>query len=384
MLFPFFKLRRSQEVENGLTEAVEDSKEDQSKFDLVLQSVRRLLRRGAITHLGNLVGRLHSADVARVMGHLSSAQDKCTVFELVLGDSERGKVLSELNEETIQEILEDRTPSEVAWLLRNLGTDDVAYILSVLPEEQTQEILPRLKEEESQEVAHILTYPKGTAGNIMTTEFFLLPEDIMAQEAIQRVQQATKAETVFYIYGTDKEGHLTGVLSLRELLTVAPTAPLKALLTREPISVTVDTQHKEVAQKVANYNLLAIPVLESDRRLVGIITVDDVIDVIQEEDTKEMLKMAGAVEEDSIRRRRGFDSPWFKFGSGRASTSLVVHEPPRKFGVWFDTLVFSFHHPGGCRHCHFYPSHCGNGGQCGTPIIDADHSWVGNGPCGNQ
>lgn len=330
MLFPFFKLRRSQEAENGLTEAVEDSKEEQSKFDLVLQSVRRLLRRGAITHLGNLVGRLHSADVARVMGHLSSAQDKCTVFELVLGDSERGKVLSELNEETIQEILEDRTPSEVAWLLRNLGTDDVAYILSVLPEEQKQEILPRLQEEESQEVAHILTYPKGTAGNIMTTEFFSLPEDITAQEAIQRVQQATKAETVFYIYGTDKEGHLTGVLSLRELLTVAPTASLKGLLTREPISVTVDTQHKEVAQKVANYNLLAIPVLESDRRLVGIITVDDVIDVIQEEDTKEMLKMAGAVEEDSIRHGSSLEAvglrlPWlFTNLLGSLASGLIL------------------------------------------------------------
>ncbi len=279
---------------------VETPDTGQSKFDLVLLSVRRLLHRGALANLANLIGRLHPADVARVIGHLATAQEKGTVFELVGEDTERGKVLSELDADSICEVLEERAPFDVAWLLRNVGADDVAYVLGRIEEDRAQEILTLMKAEDSQGIAHLLTYPKGTAGSIMTTEFFSLPEEITAQEAIQRLQQATKAETVFYIYATDHEGHLTGVLSLRELLTVAPTAPLKSFLTRDIIRVQVGTDQEEVAQNVANYNLLAIPVIDEEDRLAGIITVDDVIDVIQEEDTKDMLKMAGAAEEDNF------------------------------------------------------------------------------------
>ncbi|RMH08620.1 MAG: magnesium transporter [Nitrospirae bacterium] len=282
---------------------------------MILLSVRRLLRRGAISNLENLLGRLHPADIARLIMHLSAPQEQCTVFELVVGEKKQGQVLSELDEETIQRVLEDRPAEEVAMLLRHLPADDVAYILGVLPEERAQAILTLLKAEDSQEVAHLMTYPKGTAGSIMTTEFFSLPEETTAQEAIQRLQQATKAETVFYIYATDKEGRLSGVVSLRELLVVAPTAPLKSFLTRDVISVTVDTDQEEVARQVANYNLLAIPVVDAERRLVGIITVDDIVDVIREEDTKDMLQMAGATEEDGVLSTSSFQAvslrlPW--------------------------------------------------------------------------
>ena len=283
----------------------------QRTFELVLLSVRRLLGRGAITNLSNLIGRLPPVDIARVMTHLSSVQDKRTVFELVEGHEIQGQVLSELDEETMGQVLEEFTPTEIAWLLRNLANDDVADILGTLEEERAQEILPLLTSEESHEVAHLLSYPKGTAGSLMTTEYFSLPEDTTAQEALHQLQQATKAETVFYIYGTDDQDHLTGVLSLRDLLNVAPTSPLKAFLTRNPVSVTVDTDHKEVARQVANYNLLAIPVVNGQGGLVGIITVDDVFDVIQEEDTKDMLKLAGGVEEDA-----------FRFSSGLAAVRL--------------------------------------------------------------
>ena len=134
----------------------------------------------------------------------------------------------------------------------------------------------------------------------MTTEFFALSEDATAQEAIRRLQLATDAEMVFYIYVTDKDERLVGVLSLRQLLTVPPTTPLKNIATRDVISVTVDMDQEEVARQVASYNLLAIPVIDNDNRLVGIITVDDVVDVIREEATEDMLKMAGAIEEDSV------------------------------------------------------------------------------------
>ena len=275
------------------------STNSQSKFDVVRLSTRRLLKRGAISNLTNLITRLHPADVARVIMNLDTPQERRTVFELVEGVAGQGKVVSELSDEMILELLEDRNAADIAWMLRTVPADDAADILGVLPEEVAQNILPLMKAEESQEVANLMAYPKGTAGSIMTTEFFSLPEETTAREAIQRLQQATKAETVFYIYATDREGRLTGVVSLRELLVVAPTAPLKSMLFRDVISVSVETKQKEVASQVANYNLLAIPVVDAEHRLVGIITVDDVVDVIRDEDTKDMLKMAGATEEDA-------------------------------------------------------------------------------------
>ncbi|HSQ92589.1 MAG TPA: CBS domain-containing protein, partial [Nitrospiraceae bacterium] len=286
-----------------------------TKFDIVLLSVQRLLHRGAITNLAKMLGRMHQADVAQVIMHLSSPKEKREVFELVRGESKRGQVLSELDSDSINQVLADLLHSDIAWLIKDLGPDDAAYLLGVLPEERAKEILSLMRAEDSTEVADLLKYPKDTAGGIMTTEFFALPEDATAQDAIRRLQLATDAEMVFYIYVTDKDEHLVGVLSLRQLLTVPPATPLKNIATRDVNSVTVDMDQEEVARQVASYNLLAIPVIDNNNRLVGIITVDDVVDVIREEATEDMLKMAGAIEEDSVSKSSSVASakhrlPW--------------------------------------------------------------------------
>lgn len=293
--------------------AKETTEKGQTKFDLVLASFQRLLRRGAITNLAKMMGRMHPADIAKVIAHLSSQKEKRTVFELVR-EFKRGQVLSELDAGSIQQVLADVAPADVAALLKDLPPDDVSDILGLLAEEQAQAILTLMKTEDSTEIAEILKYPKDTAGGIMTTEFFSLPEDATAQEAIRRLQQATDAEMVFYIYVTDKEDHLVGVLSLRQLLTVPPATPLKNIMTTDVLSVAVDMDQEEVARHVARYNLLAIPVVEKDNTLVGIITVDDVVDVIREEATEDMLKMAGA-EEDALMESSSMEAsrrrlPW--------------------------------------------------------------------------
>jgi magnesium transporter len=287
----------------------------QTKFDLVLVSFQRLLRRGAISNLAKMLGRMHPADVAKVIAHLPSVKDKRTLFELVRGEVERGQVLSEMDQTSVEQVLSEIPAGEVAMLLKDVGADDVADILGVLPEEQASQILSLMKTEDSTEIADLLKYPKDTAGSIMTTEFFALSEDATAQDAIRRLQHATDAEMVFYIYVTDKEDHLVGILSLRQLLTVPPLTPLKHIMTRDVISVTVDVDQEEVARQVARYNLLALPVTEKDGTLVGIVTVDDVVDVIREEATEDMLKMAGAVEGDHHLKSSSLDAarsrlPW--------------------------------------------------------------------------
>ncbi|MCS6896418.1 MAG: hypothetical protein NZM29_00465, partial [Nitrospira sp.] len=153
---------------DALRDVLRDQAErGQTKSDIVIQSVQRLLRRGAITNLSKMLGRMHPADIAKAIQHLSSSKEKREVFELVRGESKRGQVLSELDGESIQEVLADLLHSDIAWLLKDLGPDDVAYILGFLPEERSKEILALMKAEDSTEVADILQYAKDTAGGIM-------------------------------------------------------------------------------------------------------------------------------------------------------------------------------------------------------------------------
>ncbi len=278
----------------------EQADRGQSKFDLMLVSFQKLLRRGAITNLSKMLGKMHPADAAKIIVHLPSPKEKRTVFELVKGEGPRGQVLSELDADSILQVLADVPATDIAWLLKDLASDDVTYIMGVLPEALANGILALMKTEDSTEIAELLKYPKDTAGGIMTTEFLALLEDTTAQETIRRLQRATDAEHVFYVYVTDKDEHLVGVLSLRQLLTVPPETPLKNMMTSDVLSVSVDMDQEEVARQVARYNLLAIPVVEKDNRLVGIITVDDVVDVIREEATEDMLKSAGVTEEDVL------------------------------------------------------------------------------------
>src|SRR5262252_4837003 len=128
----------------------------QTKSDIVLLSVQRLLRRGAITNLAKMLGRMHPADVAKIIVHLSSPKEKREVFELVRGESKRGQVLSELDSDSINQVLADLLHSDIAWLIKDLGHDDVAYLLGVLPEERAKEILSLMRAEDSTEVADLL------------------------------------------------------------------------------------------------------------------------------------------------------------------------------------------------------------------------------------
>src|SRR5438067_4639381 len=210
-------------------------------------------------------------------------------------------------------ILADMTATEIATLIQNLPDDDQAYILTTLPDERAQEVLRLMKPEESAEVKDLLKYEPQTAGAIMTGEYFALPANTTVQEAIRKLQ-STDIGNIFYVYVTDKEEKLIGVLSLRQLLG-SPDRTLGSMITKEVISVTPETDQEEVAKQVARYNLLAIPVVEKDNTLVGIITVDDVVDVMREEATEDMMKMAGTTEEDSLMKSSSLDAarrrlPW--------------------------------------------------------------------------
>src|SRR5207247_787897 len=218
-----------------------------SRFDLVLDTVGRLLRRGAIGNLERMVSKMHPADVAKMLHHLNTAQEKRTVFELIKPDTSKATALSETYERDIGDALQELPAADIAMLLKDLPDDDQAYVLTCLPEERSQEVLKLMKPEDSAEVEDLLRYEPKSAGAMMTTEYFSLTEDTTAEEANRKLQGAKDTGNVFYVYVTDSGEKLVGVLSLRQLLQVPPHTRLGTMLKRQVIGVSTDTDQEVVA-----------------------------------------------------------------------------------------------------------------------------------------
>ena len=271
------------------------------RIDVVLDSVKRLQRIGATANLLNLLQKQHPADLAEVLGELPHGERRSTFNTLISHNSRLAmEALSELEPEVGETLLVDRSPDELARLFTELPTDDAAALIDGLPDELSNAVLELMKGADSGEVQHLLEYEDQTAGRIMNPNVFALAEELTAGEAIQALQGSREVEMVFYLYVVDERRHLVGVVSLRRLLLVSPETPLHRIMTADLISARVDTDQEEVAQEVANYNLLAIPVVDGENKLVGIITVDDVIDVIKDEATEDILRLAGVSADEHV------------------------------------------------------------------------------------
>ena len=266
----------------------------QRRIDLALDSVRRLLRIGATANLLNLLQKQHPADLAQIFSELPD-RDREATFSLLAERNGRlaMEAVSELGPEAGAALLATRPAEEIAKLAQEIPTDDAAALIDYLPEELSAAVLDLMRPKQSGEVENLLEHDEQTAGRIMNPHVFALNEDLTVGEAITELQLNREVEMVFYLYVVDERRHLVGVTSLRRLLLVSPETPLKRIMATDLISARVDTDQEEVARQVASYNLLAIPVVDSENKLVGVITVDDVIDVIKEEATEDIYRLAG-------------------------------------------------------------------------------------------
>ena len=301
----------------------------QRRIDLVLDSVKRLLRIGASANLLNLLQKQHPADLAQVFSELPDKEREAT-FSLLAERNGRLAMegLSELGPEAGAALLATRPAEEIAKLAQEIPSDDAAALIDYLPEELSAAVLDLMRPKESGVVENLLEYDEQTAGRIMNPHVFALSEDMTVGEAITELQTNRDVEMVFYLYVVDDRRHLVGVVSLRRLLLVAPETPLKRIMTADLISARVDTDQEEVARQVASYNLLAVPVVDEENKLVGVITVDDVIDVIKDEATEDIMRLAGVSSDErvftpaaeSLRKRL----PWLGVNLGTAFLAAAV------------------------------------------------------------
>ena len=264
---------------------------------ILVESIKRLLRRDATSHLLKIVKKTHAADLAVVFDSLSIHNQR-RLFKLIDDVSLKGEIFSNLDEDIFLGLVDGINFDDIVEILDLMPRDDVADLLGRLPVEKSDAILEKMKKEGSEEVEGLLHYEDDTAGGIMVPEFIALQEDTTAGEAIQSLQKEhLDVEMPFYLYVVDASGKLMGVSSLRQLVVVPPNTPLKNFMTTDVFAVNTDMDQEEVARIVARYDILAVPVVDDTNKLVGIITVDDVIDIIREEATEDILKMVGVGEE---------------------------------------------------------------------------------------
>jgi magnesium transporter len=273
----------------------------QRRIELILESVRRLLRMGATPNLVNLLQKQHPADLAQIFAELPEKERHAAFNTLV---EKNGKLtmeaLSELGPEKGAELLALRSAEEIARLAQEIPSDDAAALIDHLPEDLSAVVLELIRPKPGGGVSELLEYEERTAGRLMNPNVFALAEELTAGESITALQNARDVEMVFYLYVVDERRHLVGVVSLRRLLLVPPDTPLKRIMTTDVYSSRVDTDQEEVARMVASYNLLAIPVVDAENKLTGVITVDDVIDVIKDEATEDVFRLAGVSKEDGV------------------------------------------------------------------------------------
>jgi magnesium transporter len=299
------------------------------KNRILTESIKRLLRRRAISNLTKIVNKTHAADLSVVFRSLTLSQQN-QLFEMIENVEQKGILLRELEEDMFLDLVAEMDDAVLADIFERMARDDVADLMGRLPEEKSKAILVRMKKAESEEVADLLRYENDTAGGIMTPDFVALREDITAQQAIDSLQKENlEVEMPFYLYAIDEYGKLSGVLSLRQLVVVPPDTPLKEFMTTDVFSVQTSMDQEEVAKLVARYDILAVPVVDENHRLVGIVTVDDVIDIFRKEATEDILKMAGVgeefVETKSVWKSTRIRLPWlFASCLGGIVAALII------------------------------------------------------------
>ena len=182
----------------------------------------------------------------------------------------------------------------MAKILEMVASDDRADLLKELDDVDAQALLSLMTQDNSSEVSALLQYQETTAGALMSTEIFKLTEEMTVQNAIKTLREAHKAETIYYIYVVDELNNLKGVISLPQLFRAKDDSLLKELMFNDVVRVTVDESQQEVARLVSEYDFVALPVVDTNNKLMGVITVDDVIDVIQETAQEHAMKMGQA------------------------------------------------------------------------------------------
>ena len=290
-------------------------------------TVRELIRTASPDRILRYLGKSHPADIALLFKDLDPVEVRL-LFDLLFSIRRAGKTLKELPPDLLPEILELIEEEKIAKMMVWTDPDDEVMFIDCLPEERRERVLALVDPDRRERVQQSISYPEGTVGRITTTEYLALPPNTSAQEAIDKIRERGELESFFYLYVVDQAKKLIGVVPLRNLVVAPKDRTLLEMMIPDPVQGEVSMDQEDAARLVSKYDLLALPIVDSEGHLMGIITVDDVIDIINQETTEDMYRMAGLEEEDrifshpklSIQKRL----PWMSFNLLTAMLAAFV------------------------------------------------------------
>ena len=329
-----------------------------NEITILRDTFRRLLRRRATTNIVKLIDKTHPADLALLFRYFNDIEQD-EIFSDLKESETTAEFLSELDESIAIRLLENESPERIAQILEKASSNEQAYLMGLVDEKYANSVIDLLKAEKQEELEEMMAYPEDSAGILMYTDVFTLHEDTKAKDAIYALQDQERAEMVFYLYTLDNDGRLTGVISLRDLVTTPGDTMLKDIMSKQIHVVRPETDQEEVARIVSQYNFLAVPVVDSEERLLGIVTVDDVVDVIREEATEDFLQLVGAGKDREILLKSSWENarmrvPWlFASWVGGILAALII-------GIFDDVLKSTI------ALAAFIPVIMGMGGNIGT------------------
>jgi magnesium transporter len=296
----------------------------------MIEEVKGFIEQENRASLKRLIDDTRPADLADLIEHLNPHE---RIFIIKLLEPEgAGEVLVEIEPPVQERILSDLDTQAISDIVEELDSDDAADLVGDLPAERAKEIIEAVGEEVSGELEKLLPYPEDTAGGIMALEFIAVKADAAVQNAIESIREKRKeVENLYYLWVVDDFERLVGVISLKDLVLEPPQRRINEIMNPEVISVDVHRDQEEVAQLVKKYNLVNMPVVDEHNRLVGRITHDDIIDVIEEEVDEDIARMAGVIdqeiaEESTIKISRA-RLPWLIAGLfGGLLAAVVINQ----------------------------------------------------------
>ncbi len=288
---------------------------------LYLPELREMLVENNSAELHEFCTALHPARTAEFMEGLTESEAWQVLKHADL--QTRAEIFHYFERALQVEIIETQDRVEIGQLIGDLASDDRVDILNDCSPEIVRELLPLVPAEERRDINRLRAYPEGTAGAIMTTDFARLSENLTVSQAIEAVRkQAEASETIYYLYVVDDQDHLRGLVSLRQLVLARPETPISDLIERAVVTAHVNDHREDVARELSKFDFQAIPVVDDERHLLGIVTYDDVIDVVQEEAAEDVQRLGGVT----------------PLREGYLETSLLTITWKR--GIWLMVLFF--------------------------------------------
>ena len=260
---------------------------------LFIPELRELLTSGDHETIREVFQDLHPADGAELLSGLEPHE----ILDIlaIVGNRTSIEVFEQLDLQAQKACLEEADPKAILPFIEGMSSDDRVDLIKEVEPETADRLMPLLAQAERDDIRRLLAYEEGTAGAIMTTEYAAIDKDTTAAEALSRLRlQAPNKETVYYVYVVDHDRKLRGFVTLKDILLARPNQSVEKIMEEDVISVSIDENVEDVADKISHYDFLAIPVIDHERRLVGIVTVDDILDVVEEEATEDIYHLAAA------------------------------------------------------------------------------------------